>query len=60
LPIKVFVDPDGRPIRCVSAWKPSAQELEVLNAGGFVELQVWGWQCPIALSVMDQKGAQEL
>lgn len=58
LPIRVVKDGDG--IRCQSAWKPSDWELSILLAGGFVVLDVLGWQPPVALSVVDRNGAQEL
>jgi len=59
LPIRVETK-DGNVERCISAWKPTAEELAVLNDGGFVELHVRGWQVPVALSVADRRGAQEL
>jgi len=34
---------------CVSAWKPTAQDLYILNNGGFVMLSVIGWQVPVRL-----------
>lgn len=45
---------------CESAWKPSPEELAVLTDGGYVVLQVAGWQVPVALSVADRDGAKEL
>lgn len=36
---------------CLSAWKPSEQELAQLAAGGAIVLQVYGVQPPVALSV---------
>ena len=60
LPIRVITDGSGKVVRCVSAWKPSALELGVLNDGGYVELHVVGWQVPVALSVTDRNGAQEI
>lgn len=36
---------------CESAWKPTPEELELLNAGGYVVLHVVGRQPPVALWV---------
>ncbi len=36
---------------CESAWEPTPQELEWLNAGGSLILRVVGWQVPVALYV---------
>lgn len=36
---------------CVSRWEPTPAELEVLNAGGSVELWVMGRQPPVMLCV---------
>lgn len=36
----------------VSRWEPTPDELETLNAGGSVELQVIGYQPPVALKVV--------
>lgn len=32
-----------------SAWEPTPQELEWLNAGGQVVLRIAGWQVPVAI-----------
>lgn len=56
LPIRV--DLPGK--RCVSAWKPTLEELAILNEGGFVLLHVAGWQVPVMLEVGDRRTAQEL
>ncbi len=53
LPIRVH-PPDAlalrRPVQwCESAWEPTPQELEYLNAGGSVVLRVAGWQVPVSL-----------
>lgn len=45
---------------CRSAWKPTPEELAILNDGGYVTLYVVGWQVPVALGVVDKAGAQEL
>lgn len=34
---------------CLSAWEPTPDELEILNAGGSVILQVRGGQPPVML-----------
>ena len=39
---------DGK-LEVTSCWKPSAEELEILNAGGCVCLCVRGGQPPVAL-----------
>lgn len=36
---------------CVSRWEPTPRELEMLNAGGSVELWVMGGQPPVLLTV---------
>lgn len=58
LPIRVVRDDDG--IVCQSAWKPTPEELAVLTDGGYVVLHIAGWQVPVALTVTDRTGAQEL
>jgi len=44
---------------CVSAWKPTADELQTLNAGGFVILSVVGWQVPVSIYTADKDTATE-
>ncbi len=44
---------------CVSAWRPTAGELKMLCAGGFVILSVVGWQVPVSLYVADKEAATE-
>jgi hypothetical protein len=55
LPIRVFppkaLTGEARVQFCESAWEPTPQELEWLNAGGQVVLRVHGWQVPVALYV---------
>lgn len=51
LPIRYEKHPDGSVRHCESAWQPTPQELEQLNAGGSVVLRVVGWQVPVALYV---------
>lgn len=58
LPIRVVRDGDS--IVCLSAWRPTPEELAVLLDGGYVVLQVAGWQVPVALFVADRDGAKEL
>lgn len=36
---------------CQSAWRPSKEELAILNAGGTVILSIWGGQPPVAIGV---------
>lgn len=47
--LHVRINPEQR--TCESAWKPSAEELAALNAGGVVVLSVVGGQPPVMLSV---------
>ena len=43
---------EGLPTRLTSAWRPSPEELEVLNAGGCVTVTVWsGNHPPLSLGV---------
>ena len=55
LPIRVFppLALAGRaPLQwCESAWEPTPQELDWLNAGGQIVLRVCSWQVPVALYV---------
>jgi len=46
----------GRFQQYTSAWKPNVQELQLLNAGGSVEVHLVGVQCPMALSVVEPLG----
>lgn len=47
--LHVRIKPEQR--TCESAWRPSAEELAALNAGGVVVLSVVGGQPPVMLSV---------
>jgi hypothetical protein len=48
LPIRVVRKVDSNEIAyCESAWRPTPEELAILNAGGNVVLRVVGWQCPV-------------
>lgn len=51
LPSHVEVDPEEGKLWVTSCWKPSDEELAVLNAGGCICLHVVGGQPPVALSV---------
>ncbi len=55
LPIRAFppaaLEGKERLQYCESAWEPTPQELEWLNAGGQLVLRVVGWQVPVALYV---------
>ena len=52
LPIRVFWKRDSDDIAYVeSAWKPTPEELALLNAGGNVILRVIGWQVPVSVYV---------
>ena len=41
---------------CVSRWEPTPAELEMLNAGGSVELWVMGQQPPVMLTAVAHAG----
>ena len=56
LPIIYRKDSYGNP-ECVSAWKPTAAELQTLNDGGFVILSVAGWQAPVSVYTADKDAA---
>lgn len=43
-------EPSGRTV-FASAWRPTAEELAALNAGGVVVVEVFGGQPPIMISV---------
>lgn len=45
-------DEDGLKL-CTSVWKPTQQELEILNEGGSIVLQIVGGQPPIMLSAQN-------
>ena len=53
LPIVYRKDSFGNP-ESVSAWKPTEDELRMLNEGGFVILSVVGWQVPVSVYVGDK------
>ena len=56
--LPVRVEPHGAELlACKSAWRPTAQELEMLNAGGFVILSCVGGQPPVMLTV-EAEGAE--
>jgi hypothetical protein len=44
---------DGERLSVTRVWKPSAEDLEVLNNGGCVCLNVLGGQPPVALWVQE-------
>ena len=56
LPIIYRKDSHGNP-ESVSAWKPTSDELAMLNEGGFVILSVIGWQVPVSLYTADKDAA---
>lgn len=58
LPIVFRVDSHGNQ-SCESAWKPTSDELRMLNDGGFVILRVIGWQVPVAIYAKDKESATE-
>ena len=58
LPIIYQRDSHGND-ECISAWRPTPEELAMLNDGGFVILSVIGWQCPVSLYVGDKGIATE-
>lgn len=43
----------GRFTQYTSSWKPNAADLQLLNAGGTVEVHLVGVQCPMALEVVE-------
>lgn len=47
LPARVYLENDR--LNVTSCWKPSDEELAVLNDGGYVCLNVLGGQPPVAL-----------
>ncbi len=51
LPIRATTHADGSVAHCESAWLPSAEDLELLNAGHPIVFRVVGWQVPVALYV---------
>lgn len=59
LPLIYRPDAHGN-MECVSAWKPTAEELEQLNNGGFVILSVVGWQVPVMLYTADRNAAADM
>lgn len=44
---------EGEHLSVLSAWKPSEEDLKLLNAGGCVCLSVLGGQPPVALWVQE-------
>jgi hypothetical protein len=56
LPIIFRKDAHGND-ECVSAWKPTPNELAALLRGGFVILSVVGWQVPVSLGVAEKDAA---
>lgn len=58
LPIRYQKDAFGNN-ECISAWKPTPEELQMLNDGGFVILSVSGWQVPVSLYVESKDVATE-
>lgn len=53
LPVKFERDEQGRIWGVTSMWKPTAEQLATLNAGGAVVLTCWGGQPPVALDACD-------
>ncbi|MBA4343242.1 MAG: hypothetical protein C0423_13985 [Methylibium sp.] len=45
LPVTRAVTPEGQPL-VLSFWRPSAEELQLLNSGGLVALSVYGNTMP--------------
>ena len=52
--LPVRVEPHGLYNYHYSAWKPDAEELALLNAGGAVELCCVGQQPPVSMSVVPE------
>ena len=44
---------DGERLSVTSVWKPSQEDLEALNAGGCICLNVLGGQPPVAMWVQE-------
>lgn len=58
LPVKV--EKFGDTVRFKSHWRPSEDDLRVLNAGGFVELAIYGgMHPPVSLDVLAAQPAAE-
>ena len=58
LPVRVAPRLSGNsPLNCESAWKPTPDELQLLNDGGVVILHVVGWQVPVSLRVEPAESA---
>lgn len=49
---------DGDHLSVLSVWKPSEEDLKVLNGGGCICLNVLGGQPPVALWVQDVEVAE--
>lgn len=58
LPINYRKDSYGN-YESVSAWKPTDEELKLLNEGGFVILSVLGWQVPVSIYAADKEAAAD-
>ena len=58
LPIIFRRDEHGN-YESVSAWKPTAQDLYILNNGGFVILSCIGWQIPVSMYTAGKDAATE-
>lgn len=59
LPVRVHRFEDGT-LACLSAWRPTDEEIMTLALGGYVVLTVLGWQVPVSLTVVGKEGASEL
>lgn len=66
LPVRVNLWPEGSNsatalTQCTSAWKPSATELALLNAGGAVEVSlIMPVQCPMYCGVVADPEKEEV
>ena len=53
LPVRYERETDGRVWGCTSAWKPTAEELAALNAGGAVLVTCVGGQPPMMIGACE-------
>lgn len=51
--LQVRVEPYSVYNQFTSTWKPSAQDIAHIIAGGVIELHMVGTMCPVALEVVD-------
>jgi len=59
LPVMI-IDHDNGQRFIISAWRPSKEDLEVLNSGGLLYLQVYGSMPPVALYTINGENLPNL